>query len=199
MNITLRATALLAALAFAGGAYAQGQSSGLSYDYAELTWVNAETDLDGGDLDGDGFALNGSYEFAPNFHVFGGFASLDLDGPFDTTAFEIGAGYHQPIANGTDFVGRLSYIDGEVDTPFGDADDSGFGLSAGFRHIFTPEIQAAAFLNHADLDDSGSETSVEVFGEYFFTPEFTAGLSLEFGDDATVWSIGGRWYFGNRR
>lgn len=188
-----RVVAVGGALLLSTGAFAQD----LSYDHVELRYVNAELDGGGGaDADGDGFNLNGSMALSENVHVFAGYETLDFDFDIDLTSFEIGAGWNQPIANGTDIVGRISYIDGEVDTNFGDADDSGFGLSGGLRHVFTSQFQGGAFINYTDLDDSGDNTSLELFGEYFFTPEFTGGLTLEFDDDATVFGVGGRWYFG---
>lgn len=175
------------------------QAAELSYDYLELGWVNTDIDVPGaGDVDGDGFGIGGSYAITDNVHVFAGYQTVDLDFGVDLNALQIGAGYNRSIAPGTDFVGQLAYVDGEIDTNIGDFDDSGFGLSAGLRHVFTPQVQAGASINYVDLDESGDETSFQVRGEYFFTDEFSAGLSLEFGDDTTTWIIGGRFYFGAR-
>ncbi len=179
---------------------AGAQAAELSYDYVELRWVNADIDVSGaGDIDGDGIDINGSFTIAENVHVFAGFQTLDFDFGVDTTALQIGAGYMQPIAPTTDFVARLAYVDGELDVGTFDFDDSGFGLSVGLRHEFAPQIQAGAFINHVDLDESGDETSFELRGEYFLNDQFSAGLTLEFGDDTTVWAIGGRYYFGAMR
>ncbi|MGB5345249.1 MAG: hypothetical protein WBN23_03700 [Woeseia sp.] len=169
----------------------------LSYDYIEGAYVSTTIDGNGfGDIDGDGFAFGGSARIADNYHLFGSFQSLDYDSNLDFSALEIGAGYMVPVGTGTDLVARLSYINGEVDTPFGDADDSGFGIAVGFRQIFLPQLQGAAFVRHVDLDESGGDTSLKLEGEYFFNPEFSAGLSLEFSDDATSWGLGARLYFG---
>lgn len=190
------ATASAAFLLLAGTAGA----SDLNYDYAELRYVDTEIDGDGGgDADGDGFEIGGSVQLADNWHIFGSYQTLDFDFDIDLSALEIGAGYMVPVNSSTDLVARVSYIDGEVDTPFGDADDSGFGLSSGFRHLFSPQIEGRAFINYVDLDDSGSETSFELAGDYFINDQFSAGLGLEFGDDATSISIGARYYFGNMR
>ncbi len=196
MNKRLGQTVVLLAAAAAVTA----QANELSYDYVELHYVDAEIDVDGGgDVDGDGFAIDGSLALTDNVHVFAGFQSLDFDFDVDLSAFEIGGGWNQSIATGTDFVARLSYIDGEIDTPIGDADDSGLGLAAGLRHFFTPEFEGGAFIRHVDLDESGGETSFLVEGEYYLTERFTTGLSLEFGDDATSWALGVRYYFDGLR
>ena len=195
MNRRLGQTAVsvTAALLFAGTASAE-----LNYDYLELRFVDAEIDAGSNDIDGDGIEFGGSYKIADKVHFFGSYRTLDFDG-VDLNTFRIGAGYMTSIAVDTDFVARVAYIDGEVDTGGRELDDSGFGLSAGFRRMFTPEVEGRAFLNHVDLDESGSETSLELAGDYFFTRQFAAGLALEFGDDATSWSVGGRYFFGGAR
>lgn len=165
----------------------------LDYNYAELRYVDTELF----DVDGDGFELGGSLELAQSVHLFGNFRTLDFGGGFDASAFEVGGGYALPLNNGADLVGRLSYIDGEIDVPGGgDVDDSGFGFSAGFRRMFTPQVEGRAFVNYQDLDASGSETAVEIAGDYFLNDEIALGASLELGDDVTTWTLGARWYFG---
>ncbi|ANO52307.1 hypothetical protein [Woeseia oceani] len=182
-----------AATVFAGAANAE-----LNYDFLELRYVDAELDAGSNDVDGDGFEFGGSYKIADNVHLFGGYQTLDFDG-VDVNALQIGGGYMTAISADTDLVARLSYIDGEVEAGGLDFDDSGFGLSAGFRRMFTPEFEGRIFVNYADLDDSGSDTTLELAGDYYFNNQFAAGLSLDFGDDATSWSIGGRYFFGAGR
>ncbi len=186
---------LLPAAFIAGGAAA----AELDYNYAELRWVDTELDTAGIDADGDGFEIGGSLELAEQVHIFGNYRTLDFGGGTDVSAFEIGGGYAMPLRNGADLIGRLSYIEGEIDAGPFDLDDSGFKFSAGFRNMFHPQIEGRAFINYADLDESGSETSFEVAGDYFLNDEIALGASLEFGDDVTTWSLGARWFFGVRR
>ena len=54
--MTRKLAALIAALSVASAAFA----TDLSYDYAELRWVDTEVES----VDGDGFQLGGSYEVA---------------------------------------------------------------------------------------------------------------------------------------
>lgn len=182
----------MAALLLAGSTIA----AELDYNYAELRYIDTELDAGAVDVDGDGFELGGSLELTEAVHLFGNFRTLDFGAGIDVSAFEVGGGYVMPLNNGADLIGRLSYIDGEIDTPFGDEDDSGFGFSAGMRNMFTPQIEGRAFVNYTDLDESGSETSFELAGDYFLNDQIALGASLELGDDVTTWTLGARWYFG---
>lgn len=168
------------------------------YNYGEIRYVDSDLDIGSFDADGDGFKVGGSLELTRSVHIFGSFERLDF-GRVDISAFEVGGGYAVPLDNGADLVGRLSYIDGEIDTPGGDADNSGFGFSAGLRNMFTPRFEGRAFINYTDLDETGEETSIELAGDYFLNDDVAIGASLELGDDATTWTIGARWYFGAAR
>lgn len=182
---------LAATLVVAGGV----QAAELDYNYAELRYVDTELF----DVDGDGFELGGSMELAQSVHIFGSFQTLDFGSGIDASAFEVGGGYAMPLNNGADLVARLSYIDGEVDTPGGDADNSGFGFSAGARNMFTPKFEGRAFINYVDLDETDDEVSFELAGDYFLNEQVAVGASLELGDDVTAWTVGGRWFFGAPR
>jgi hypothetical protein len=198
MNTRLGQTvAIAAALAVVGSAAA----AELDYNYAELRYIETELDAGPVDVDGDGFEIGGSLELAQSVHIFGNFQTLDFGSGIDVSAFEIGGGYAMPLNTGTDLVARLSYIDGEIDTPGpgGDADDSGFGFSAGARRMFTPQVEGRAFVNYVDLDESGDEVSFEIAGDYFLNDQIALGASLELGDDVTSWTIGARWFFGASR
>ena len=189
------AALVLPTVLFAGSALA----AELDYNYGELRYLDTELDAGGIDADGDGFEIGGSLELAQSVHLFGNFQTLDFGSGVDASAFEVGGGYALPLNNGADLVGRLSYIDGEIDAGPGNFDDSGFGFAAGFRNMFHPQIEGRAFINFTDLDESGSQTSLEVAGDYFLNDEIALGASLELGDDVTTWSLGARWFFGARR
>ena len=48
----------------------------------------------------------------------------------------------------------------------------------------------AALVN---LDNS--DTYLELAGDYYFTEQFSAGISLEFAGDTDSFTIGARWFF----
>lgn len=184
----------IAALGVAGHAIAE---SGFDYSYVELGYVNSEIDIDGFDIDGDGFLLAGSYELTDKFHVFGGYTDQEFDFDVGVTSLEIGAGLAWPISSNLDVVSTLSFVKGEIDVPGeGKFDDDGFGVGVGLRGRALPQLELTGGVKYVDLDESGDNTSFHVGARYFFTSAFSAGVDLGYDDDATVWGLGVRMSFG---
>ena len=98
----------------------------------------------------------------------------------------------QPLTPNMDLIGTLRYVDVELDTGFGSADDDGFGLGVGLRGRVTDNIELEAGINYVDLDDGGDDTSLAAGGRYYFTPAFAVGAGFEVGDDVTSWTVGVR-------
>ena len=181
---------LLAIFALPVTAFAQsGQNTkfgDLSYTYAELRFVDV-------DNDGDGFQLAGSYELEGNWILVGSLLALDYGSRVDATLFEIGAGYVWDYTENWDLFSTLRLAHAQVDTPAGDADDTGFAISAGARGFLAPKFEIRGSVNHINLDDS--DTYLTFAGDYYFTDQVSAGISLDFAGDTDSFSIGGRWYF----
>jgi len=179
---------LLSVLCAPAMAFAQDAGrNDLSYTYAELRYVDVDEN------GGDGLRFNGSFDLGNNWIIVGGITSLEFNQNVDYMALEIGAGYVYPYNEDFDLVATARLVDAEVDTPFGDADDSGYALSAGLRGLVTPRFEVRGFVNHVDIADS--DTYLELAGDYYFTRRFAAGLSLEFAGDSDVITVGGRWFF----
>lgn len=168
-------------------------AQGFDYDFFELTY--GTVDLDDADVDGDGFGINGSFAIADNFYAFGGYRATDFDFNIDGTNFNLGLGYNRALSDVLDIVAGLSYEYVELDSAFGSVDDNGFGLGVGLRFAATPELELNAGINYVDLSDSGSDTSLNFRGLYNFTPAIALAVGAGFSDDATSFSIGGRFYF----
>ncbi|WP_109124770.1 autotransporter outer membrane beta-barrel domain-containing protein [Dyella sp. C11] len=100
------------------------EANGIGYTYVQLDYVNANQTGHG--TLSDGATLNGSFQFADNFHVFGSYSSLsyrdsflqdtaDLYGlnVYNTSGTEkpwsLGFGYAAAIGNRADWVTQLSY------------------------------------------------------------------------------------------
>ena len=166
---------------------AEEQEVDLSYTYAELRFV--DVDFKGG----DGIRFNGSYELDSNWLIVGGLTKLDFDNNVDTTVVELGGGYVWHYSNDFDLVSTLRLVRSGVDAGGIDADETGFALSAGARGLLAPQFEIRGSVNHVNLDDS--DTYLELAGDYYFTEQFAAGVSLEFAGDTDAFTIGARWFF----
>ena len=165
----------------------QERPSDLSYSFAELRFV--DVDASGG----DGLRFAGSYELSGPWILVGALTALDYNNNVDTTLLEIGGGYVWNHSEDFDVISTLRLVRAEVDTPGGDADDSGFALSAGARGFLAPKIEIRGSVNHINLDNS--DTYLQLAGDYHFTDQISAGVSLDFAGDTDSISLGARWYF----
>ena len=159
----------------------------LSYSYLELRFV--DVDVRGG----DGFRLNGSYELDGGWIIIGGFTKLDFNNDTDSTTVEAGGGYVWHFSENFDLLSTLRFVRSDVGFGGLNAKDNGFALSAGTRGLLTPNFEIRGSVNHINLDNS--DTFLELAGDYYFSKQFSAGLSLEFAGDADTITIGGRWFF----
>ena len=182
---------LLAALSIQATAVAQtsqqNQPSDLSYSFAELRFVDVDTS------GGDGIRLAGSWELDGPWILVGALTALDFNNNVDTTLLEIGGGYVWNYSEDFDLVSTLRLVRAEVDTPGGDADDSGFAFSAGARGFLAPQFEIRGSVNHINLDNS--DTYLQLAGDYHFTDQISAGVSLDFAGDTDSFSLGVRWFF----
>ncbi len=186
----MRMLFLLASLLVQGIAIAQTvqkQQVGLSYTYAELRFVDVDN------RGGDGIRFNGSFELENNWLIVGGLTKLDFNNNVDTTVVELGGGYVWHYSKDFDFVSSLRFVQADVDIPGGGSDDNGFAFSAGARGLLAPQFEIRGSVNHINLDNS--DTYLELAGDYYFTEQFSAGVSLEFAGDTDAFTIGARWSF----
>ena len=101
---------------------------------------------------------------------------------------EIGAGYVWPWQQDWDLVGSARYAD-----IGGDFDDSGVIFEGGIRGRLAPQFEIRGSVNHITAGDS--DTFLEFAGDYYFSDQFAAGVSLEFAGDVDVFTVGARWFF----
>lgn len=170
-----------------GAAYAQdAKQPALSYTFGELRFV----DVDNG---GDGFELGGSYQFTDNWYGMASLSSLDFRNSVDVTSFEIGAGYVFPWQKDWDIQANARIIRTEVDTLSGSANDTGIGLLGGVRGLPMPELEIRGNVHYVNVDES--DVFLELAGDWYITPQWALGLSVEFGGDVDLWTVGARYYF----
>ena len=181
---------LLAALLVQGVAVAQTvnkKQAGLDYTFAELRFVDVDVS------DGDGFRLSGSYDLDNDWLIVGSFTTLDYNNNVDQSILEVGVGYVWKYSDDFDLTSTVRIVRSDIDAGGVSVDDSGFGLSAGIRGLLSPELEVRGSINHINLDNS--DTYLELAGDYYFTEQFSAGVSLEFAGDTDAFTIGARWYF----
>lgn len=181
---------LLAGLLLQGVAIAQTttqKTAGLDYSYLELRFVDVDSN------GGDGIRFYGSYDFGNHWQIVGGITSLDFNNNVDATVIELGAGYVWHYSDDFDLVSTLRYVSSEVENPAQSVDDDGFAISAGTRGWLTPEFEIRGSVNHINIGNS--DTYLELAGDYHFTEQFAAGLTVELAGDTDVITIGARWFF----
>lgn len=165
------------------------------YNYFSLGYGNIE--FDDVDVDGDGFGLSGSYAINDDFHVFAGYQGAGLDFGIDATTLGAGIGWHTGLSPVVDLVASLSYQYVELDAPgAGSFDDNGLGLGVGLRFAASDEIELNAGIDYVDFSDSGNDTGFSAGGLYNFTDAFSLGLGGNWSDDASSYTLSGRFYFG---
>lgn len=182
----LRSSLITLLLVFSVSVHAEG----FDYDYVSIGYGNVDFDGIGGD--GDGIVLNAAFGLTDSVHLFAGFDDADVNSAVDITRWNAGVGYNTSMSDTLDLFGRLSYESLDI----GNFDDTGYGASVGGRLKAGNQIEVKAAINYVDYGDFGNDTGLELGVLYDFTTNWTAGLTTEWSDDVTTYSIGARYYFG---
>ena len=190
----LRSAFLVLALFITGTAAAQ---KGGDYSYTWLQVSYTQADFDNVASDGDGLGFSGSFELSPNFHIFGGYAGLDVDSNADASGWKAGIGLNTPLSKLMDIVVQLSYQTTEVPAPsplVGTVHDDGLGFRAGVRVGANDWIELKGGMTYVDLD-SGNETVFDAGFLLNISRAFAVGVGGSWDDDVSAWSLNGRLYF----
>ena len=191
----LRLVLILALFAFSASVYADG------FNYNSVTASYGQIDFDNLNADGDSLGTSASAEVGESFFVFGGYGVADISDSVisvDVDSWDVGVGYHMPMSDSVDFVASLSYEYIDISVPgFGSVDDNGIGLGVGLRYAANEQFEIDAGVSYVDFSDGGDDTSFGAGVLYNFTESFSVGVAGDWGDDASAYSIGGRFYFGN--
>jgi hypothetical protein len=166
----------------------------MNYTKFEISMLDVERDSLV-NVDGDGFALAGSYELNEKFHVLGEWQDHSLDAGIDGRTIELGAGYAHGFSDKLDFVGTLSYVDAEVKAGNATADDDGLALGGAIRGRLSESIELDAGLKYVDFDNSGGDTGFSVGGRYYFNDSMAVGGNAEFNDNVDTLRVSFRWEF----
>lgn len=183
----LAAFALMTAVPFAASA------QGLSYNYVEGGYV--ATNTDGGDA--DGFGGNASFAIHPNFHVFGGYSTQEVDGfsidgpvEIDVDQWRAGLGYNHAVAANTDLVTRIAYEKLQARGTAFDAD--GWSAEVGARHAFTPNFEGHAMAGYEDGDEFDGDFYGRLGAQVKFSPNWGISGDVKIADGDTQWFVGPR-------
>lgn len=183
----------LACLLLALSGVATAQDNDFSYTFLQASYT--EADYDNLASDGDGIGLSASFELTDNFHVFGGYAGLDVGSSADASGWQAGIGLNTPLSELMDIVVQLSYQSTEIDLPQGfSVEDDGLGFGAGVRVGANDWIEVYGGLTYVDLD-SGNETVFDAGFLLSVGDAFAVGVGGSWDDDVSTWSVDARLYF----
>lgn len=186
MKLTTFAGALI--MSFAPGALL----ADMSYSNFEVGY--ADIDLDGsfGNVDGDGYALGGSYAVNESVFVFGEMQDQSFDFDVDGTSYELGLGFAHGFNPDLDFVGSLSYVDTELEFGGFSVDDDGYAIGAGIRSRVASAVELDAGLRFIDMNQAGSDTGLRLKGRYYFADTMAVSLGTDLDDAADTLRLGFR-------
>jgi len=195
----LRSSLLILILALSASASAEE----FSYNYLYLGYGN--TDLDTFNLDGDGYTAGATFAFSDKVHGFADYeaAGLDAAGLFPDTDLErysVGAGYNTSMSDAVSLFARLSYeyFEMQVNDPLGTVtfDDDGYGFAFGARIAVGSKLELNGIAKYVDYTDSGEDSSIEVAALYEVVDALAVGLSADWSDDISTYTLTARLYFG---
>jgi hypothetical protein len=185
-----RSVLLIFLLAFSATAGAQG----FAYNYLQASYGAVSFDDSIVDVDGDGLGISGSYGFHPDFYLTGEYQTADMDFGVDLNILELAVGYHTPLSEQLDFTAQFGYVDAEVESGFGSADDDGFMIGAGLRGALTDTVELNGGIDYIDFDN-GSETRANAGFLFSLTETLTVGAEASFWDDINVYQLNLRFDF----
>lgn len=186
---------LVLALVLAAASF--GATAGeLSYSWIDGGYSRTNVDLDGTDVDFDGYAVRGSAALGQSFYVFGGYSSAnndDFGADIDVNQGQIGLGFHHALSDRADFIAELGYLNTEVEA-LGLSDDAeAYRGSIGFRGELTDNFEGVAKASYSDAgDDQDGEFSGTLGAQFKFNQTWGLVGEVELGDDVTQYLIGVR-------
>jgi len=170
----------LFALALAAALPMSAQASELSYSFVEIDYTNSSSEvLSGSVYDTEGYGIRGSFGFAENFYVSGGYQQNDFDfAGADEDRWNVGFGYHRAMYDQADWFVELNYTDISSFAPV--LDDNYYDITFGLRGSISDRFEGIAKLSYNDGADFG--------GIYY--PQYDGAFSASVG---LQWRINEMW------
>jgi opacity protein-like surface antigen len=169
------------------------QADGFDYTFVDGGIASADLDVGPVDVDADGLRVGMSYAFGDSMHFIAGYEEQDFDFGVDGSLLELGVGFHSELSENLDFVADVAYLDAEIASQFGSADESGYGIGGGIRTRFSDSFEFDAGLRYVDIDDS--DTQLRLGGRWYFNPRLAVGGQLVDADNGNTWSVLVRYNF----
>jgi len=183
-------------------------SETFSYTFISASYSIFNEDIDGipEDLEGNGINLNFGLNIASNFAIIGGYGTGSADvtsggntADADIDAGGIGALFHTPINQTTDFVAGFQIIKGTVDlkvngTSLPSEDADGNSIFIGVRSMVAEKVELNGFLDRTKIEDDSS-TDISFGASYYIDKLFTLDAGYSFDSDGNTLSFGATKYF----
>lgn len=216
MNATdlrsVRAPALALAAAVLLPLAAQGDE-GPQYSYldASYQWADVNYAVRSDDGRHEGFRFEGSVALSDWLHVFGDYYTGDfrtsLQDPeaeepdptrseLDFKGYSLGIGLSYPIASRVDLVGRVSYVNAELE----DIDDSGYRVQGMIRGMVSDRAEVQVGYSYTDIggDSDIKSRDVTLGLLYNVTGQLAVRASATVFDNDSGIELGVRYNFGDR-
>ena len=173
---------------------------------AEYQIFNSDVDDISEDLEGSGIVLNFSLNITSNFAIIGGYGTGSADVTFGGTTVDadiniggIGALFHTPINQTTDFVAGIELIRNTVDlkvngTSLPSEDADGNSIFVGIRSMVADKVELNGSLGRTKIEDDSS-TRISFGALYYIDKLFTLDAGYSFHSDGSTVSFGATKYF----
>jgi hypothetical protein len=153
-----------------------------------------------------GASLYGSYQLNDNvFLMLAGQAEGNEEGGFEISSSVgyFGGGFALPVGSQTDVVMRLALVSVEAEVCYNygsfslcdSAEDDGYGMGLGLRHMATQNIEVNAQFTHLELDDFDDSDTLTIGGAFWFNPHHSVRLGFGDTEDAKTSALGYRYTF----
>ena len=183
-------------------------SETFSYTFISASYEIFSSDVDGipEDLEGDGINIEGAFNVASNFGISASYGTGSADVTSggttlnaDVDVSSIGAFFHTPVSDTTDFVLGANIIKGNVDievngTSFPSEDADGNSIFAGARAMVATNVELNGFIDRTKIEDD-STTSLDFGASYYINKLFTVDAGYSFDKDGDSLSFGATKFF----
>lgn len=194
----MKRTGAMALLLLPAVGTAQTVADEPSFHYLETAVVEADVDVPGPDLEGDGYRFEYAVDVRERAHLFGSYERFDIDDvDGDSTRKLFGVGAHFRPAQKLSVFGRVAYTDVALDLGAGNVGDDGVSVTGGVRYLLPGGWEVRGSAEYVSLDDGGSDTYARVGADFFVTDAVALAFDLEDRDQTSMATLALRFYFDN--